>query len=202
MVTGRSLRFENVAISWRSWTSTPPGLSTEPALRATHQSRSQRTAPQVRTQRSPNRPIATPSSVKMPVTTWSLTFFCACSPRLNLRPSCSSPPPQVIQALCHSRELQRSKAWLEVGQRRGLRIPCEVPGVPIFYQKGSGGPQKPFSSLSDGVTGRFTIITEAGERLVSRTFTSSGPQPCHRGPTANCDDIDPYACTPQTSVPW
>ncbi len=23
-----------------------------------------------------------------------------------------------------------------------------------------------------------------------------------RLPTANCDDIDPYACTPQTSVPW
>src|SRR5215212_7894072 len=129
MVTGRSLRFENVAISWRSWTSTPPGLSTEPALRATHQSRSQRTAPQVRTQRSPNRPIATPRSVKMPVTTWSLTFFCACSPRLHLRPSCSAPPPQVIQAICHSREPQRSKPRLEAGQRRGARTPCKVSGA-------------------------------------------------------------------------
>jgi hypothetical protein len=32
MVTGMSLRFENVALSWRSWTSTPPGLSTEPLV--------------------------------------------------------------------------------------------------------------------------------------------------------------------------
>jgi hypothetical protein len=43
-----------------------------------------------------------------------------------------------------------------------VRIPCEVTGVPI-YQKGSGGPQKPFSWLSEGVKGAFTINTEVGE---------------------------------------
>jgi hypothetical protein len=32
-----------------------------------------------------------------------------------------------------------------------------------IYQKGSGGPQKPFSWLSEGVTGVFTINTETGE---------------------------------------
>jgi integrase len=32
-----------------------------------------------------------------------------------------------------------------------------------IYQKGSGGPQKPFSRLSEGVRGVFTINTEAGE---------------------------------------
>jgi hypothetical protein len=34
----------------------------------------------------------------------------------------------------------------------------------IFYHKGSGGPQKAFSSLSEGLRGIFTINTEAGER--------------------------------------
>jgi hypothetical protein len=29
---------------------------------------------------------------------------------------------------------------------------------------GSGGPQKPFSWLSEGIRGVFTIITEAGEK--------------------------------------
>jgi hypothetical protein len=32
-----------------------------------------------------------------------------------------------------------------------------------IYQKGSGGPQKPFSWLSEGVRGVFTINTEVGE---------------------------------------
>jgi hypothetical protein len=62
---------------------------------------------------------------------------------------------------------------LEAGQRRGARIPCKVTGVPI-YQKGSGGPQKPFSSLSEGVRHVFTTHTEAGELVcVLRTPTSS-----------------------------
>ena len=30
-------------------------------------------------------------------------------------------------------------------------------------RRGSGGPQKPFSSLSEGVRGIFTISTEVGE---------------------------------------
>jgi hypothetical protein len=34
----------------------------------------------------------------------------------------------------------------------------------LIYQKGSGGPQKPFSWLSEGVRGVFTINTEAGEQ--------------------------------------
>ena len=51
---------------------------------------------------------------------------------------------------------------LEAGQRWGVRIPCEVSGVPPI-RRGSGGPQKPFSSLSEGLRGIFTIITEAGE---------------------------------------
>ena len=51
---------------------------------------------------------------------------------------------------------------LEDGQRRGTRIPSKVSGIPI-YQKGSGGTQKPFSWLSEGVSGIFTIHTEAGE---------------------------------------
>ena len=33
----------------------------------------------------------------------------------------------------------------------------------LFTRRGSGGPQKPFSSLSEGLRGIFTIITEAGE---------------------------------------
>ena len=32
--------------------------------------------------------------------------------------------------------------------------------------KGSGGPQKPFSWLSDGARGVFTINTEAGEQTL------------------------------------
>jgi hypothetical protein len=51
----------------------------------------------------------------------------------------------------------------------------------LIYQKGSGGPQKPFSWLSEGVRGMFTINTEAGERLVFPTSTSSAPPPCPRG---------------------
>jgi hypothetical protein len=37
-------------------------------------------------------------------------------PGLNPRPSCSSPPPQVIQAIYHSREPQWSIPRLEDGQ--------------------------------------------------------------------------------------
>jgi hypothetical protein len=59
---------------------------------------------------------------------WDLEAYSTCSPRLNLRPSCSSPS-QVIQAICHSREPQWSKPRLEAGRRRGTRMTCEVPGV-------------------------------------------------------------------------
>jgi hypothetical protein len=34
----------------------------------------------------------------------------------------------------------------------------------LFYQKGSGGPQKPFSWLSEGVRCIFTINTETDEK--------------------------------------
>jgi hypothetical protein len=52
---------------------------------------------------------------------------------------------------------------LEDDQRRGTRIPCEVPGVPPITRRGSGGPQKPFSWLSEGDRRLFTINTETGE---------------------------------------
>jgi hypothetical protein len=34
-----------------------------------------------------------------------------------------------------------------------------------IYQKGSGGPQKPFSWLSEGIKGVFTISTEYSEMI-------------------------------------
>jgi hypothetical protein len=52
-------------------------------------------------------------------------------PGLNPRPSCSSPPPQVIQAIWHSREPHQSKPRLVAGQRRGARTSSKVSGVPI-----------------------------------------------------------------------
>jgi hypothetical protein len=63
---------------------------------------------------------------------------------------------------------------LEAGQRRGARIPCEALGA-LPIRRGSGGPQKPFSSLSEGVRGEFTIYTEAGERTYVPAFLSSVP---------------------------
>jgi hypothetical protein len=51
---------------------------------------------------------------------------------------------------------------LEDGQRRGATIPCEGPGA-SHIRKGNGGPQKPFSSLSEEVRGGFTIDTETDE---------------------------------------
>src|SRR5919107_2727797 len=47
---------------------------------------------------------------------WDLEAYSACPPRLNLRPSCSSPPAQAIRAICHSREPQRSMPRLEASQ--------------------------------------------------------------------------------------
>ena len=38
--------------------------------------------------------------------------------------------------------------------------------------EGSGGPQKPFSWLSEGIRRVFTISTEAGEKTCVPTFTS------------------------------
>jgi hypothetical protein len=40
---------------------------------------------------------------------------------------------------------------------------------------GSEDPQKPSSSLSEGLRGMFTIITEAGEMTCIPTSTSVGP---------------------------
>ena len=64
---------------------------------------------------------------------------------------------------------------LEAGQRRGARIPCDVSGVPITIRRGSGGPQKPFSWLSEGARGVFTINTEAGEQTLFPHLPSSVP---------------------------
>jgi hypothetical protein len=47
-----------------------------------------------------------------------------------------------------------------------------------FYQKGSGGRQKPFSWLSEGVGGAFTINTEAGEKPCIPHLHTSVPLPC------------------------
>jgi hypothetical protein len=46
-------------------------------------------------------------------------------------------------------------------------------------ERGSGGPQKPFSWLSEGVREIFTINTETDEKTYIPS-TSSGP-PCARG---------------------
>jgi hypothetical protein len=54
-------------------------------------------------------------------------------------------------------------ASLEASQRRGVRIPCDSPGVRTPLLIGSGGPQKPSSWLSEGVRCIFTICTETGE---------------------------------------
>jgi Transposase domain (DUF772) len=49
-----------------------------------------------------------------------------------------------------------------------------------FITRGSGGPQKPFSWLSEGVKGVFTVSTDPSERTCVPTFSCSGP-PCARG---------------------
>jgi hypothetical protein len=53
---------------------------------------------------------------------------------------------------------------MEASQIRGVRTPCDSPGVPTPIRRGSGGPQKPSSSLSEGLRGMFTIITETSEK--------------------------------------
>jgi hypothetical protein len=45
-------------------------------------------------------------------------------------------------------------------------------------RRGSGGSQKPFSWLSEGIRGVFTIITEAGERLASPHLHILGTTMC------------------------
>jgi hypothetical protein len=55
-----------------------------------------------------------------------------------------------------------SKPRLEAGQRRGTRIPCEGTEV-LPIRRRSGGSQKPFSSLSEGVRTAFIIYTETSE---------------------------------------
>jgi hypothetical protein len=48
-------------------------------------------------------------------------------------------------------------------------------------RRGSGGPQKPFSWLSEGVRGVFTINTEAGEKACVPHLLILGAPSCPRG---------------------
>ena len=65
-----------------------------------------------------------------------------------------------------------------------------------IYQKGSGGPQKPFSWLSEGDRGVFTINTEAGEKtcipnlhlLGAYDHGGIGPRP-RTGPQVGVSDV-------------
>jgi hypothetical protein len=65
---------------------------------------------------------------------------------------------------------------LEAGQRRGATIPCDSSGVPTLLVC-SGGLQKPFSWLSEGVKGIFTTDTEAGEETCISHFHILGAIP-------------------------
>jgi hypothetical protein len=53
-----------------------------------------------------------------------------------------------------------ARVWRQV-KYEARESPVSSWSTPI--RKGSGGPQKPFSSLSEGVRGVFTIYTEVGE---------------------------------------
>jgi hypothetical protein len=51
----------------------------------------------------------------------------------------------------------------------------------LSIRRGSGGPQRPSSWLSERIRGVLTIITEAGEMTCVPTFSSSVPPPCPSG---------------------
>jgi hypothetical protein len=54
-----------------------------------------------------------------------------------------------------------ARVWRQV-KDKGQQSPVRVLEHPPI-RRGSGGPQKAFSSLSEGVRGVFTIYTEVGE---------------------------------------
>src|SRR5919112_1369232 len=70
------------------------------------------------------------------------------------------------RALAHCPEAYSPKL-VDEGPRGSILLIPSTLSTPI--RRGTGGPQKPFSSLSEGLRGIFIIITETGERLVSRT---------------------------------
>jgi hypothetical protein len=55
-----------------------------------------------------------------------------------------------------------ARVWRQV-KDEAREPPLRFLEYPLFYQKGSGGPQKPFSWLSEGVRHVFTIHTETSE---------------------------------------
>jgi hypothetical protein len=61
----------------------------------------------------------------------------------------------------------RAERTIQRIEARGSILRATDPSPVPTPSIGSGGPQKPFSSLSEGVGGVFTIDTEDGERLVS-----------------------------------
>src|SRR5215212_7236275 len=106
-VTGTSLWFLNVTVSWRCWTSRP-GLPAEPAPRATSHNSSQSTLPDLRSQRGTNTTNNTPdttattmpdtmpdmtpimiwsaATLTMPVTIWSFILRTTASTTDAVRP--------------------------------------------------------------------------------------------------------------------
>jgi hypothetical protein len=68
--------------------------------------------------------------------------------------------------------LQKDRRYEMVDARVWRQVKDEARESPVrflkhpLYQKGSGGPQKPFSWLSEGVKEAFTINTEAGEQTL------------------------------------
>jgi hypothetical protein len=66
----------------------------------------------------------------------------------------------------------RGLLFTEAHRRRATRIDSAHSPVPSI-RRGDGGPQKPFSSFSEGVRGVFTISTESSERACVPHFSSS-----------------------------
>ena len=89
------------------------------------------------------------------------------------------PPARLFSSwvLQDHRGTRWSKPRLEDGQYEGRQSLVRFLEHPPI-RRGSGGPQKPFSSLSEGLRGVFTICTEAGERPHVPAFLSSGHDPC------------------------
>ena len=88
---------------------------------------------------------------------------------VNRRPADSSrgEPEARMRPETPQRETQRPQPRLKNRVHEGPRgsillIPSALSTLPI--RRGSGGSQKPFSSLSEGVGGVFTINTETGEK--------------------------------------
>jgi hypothetical protein len=74
------------------------------------------------------------------------------------------------RALAHRLELYSPKL-IDEGPGGSILLIPQYPSSPI--RRGDGGPQKPFSSFSEGVRGVFTISTESSERTCVPHFSSS-----------------------------